>query len=174
MRRQGMQLTHEVLVEEARFILRTLRREDLFGERVRLTEAERVLDTSISLSFADYCGFLSKHGYVKIDQLANLIEVTEGGAQVVQETDDAEFFTRLSRYFARELGQTALSARPNAAQGELRPVRAPAPTDRPSSPQEDLLDRRFRRGEAIGSGTVGTVHRGQQVSLARPIAIKEA
>ena len=41
MRRPGVQLTHEVLVEEARFILRTLLRDDLFGKRVRLTEAER-------------------------------------------------------------------------------------------------------------------------------------
>ena len=34
-------------MEEARFILRTLLRDDLFGERVRLPEAERVIDASI-------------------------------------------------------------------------------------------------------------------------------
>jgi serine/threonine protein kinase len=179
MRRPGMQLTHEVLVEEARFILRTLQREDLFGERVRLTEAERVLDTSISLSFADYCGFLNKYGYVRIDQLANLIEVTEGGAQVAQDLDDAEFHARLSRHFAKELSAVgSLPVRPlprTEIAPSNRPTSPPAPPER-STPTtgEDVLDRRYRRGEIIGSGTTGTVYRGQHVSLARRMAIKEA
>ena len=93
----------DVLVEEARFILRTLQRSDLFGDRVRLTEAERVLDTSISLSFADYCAFLNKYGYIRLDQLANIIEVTEGGVHVAQNLNDAEFYARLGRHFAKEL-----------------------------------------------------------------------
>lgn len=179
MRRPGTQLTHEVLVEEARFILRTLQREDLFGERVRLTEAERVLDTSISLSFADYCGFLNKYGYVRIDQLANLIEVTEGGAQVAQDLDDAEFHARLSRHFAKELGGGPATQlpRPPRPEGTVAPTVRPAPvnpSERPGTGVEDVLDRRYRRGEAIGSGTIGTVYRGQHVSLARRMAIKEA
>src|SRR5688572_26953015 len=133
MRRPGMQLTHEVFVEEARFILRTLQREDLFGERVRLTEAERVLDTSISLAFADYCGFLNKYGYVRIDQLANLIEVTEGGSQIAQLEDDAEFHARLSRHYAKELTSggvpsgRALPPRPEAGTS-VRPTSPPPPT----------------------------------------------
>src|SRR5687767_11308889 len=147
MRRPGTPLTHEVLVEEARFILRTLQRDDLFGDRVRLTEAERVLDSSISLNFADYCGFLNKYGYVRIDQLANLIEVTEGGALVAQDLDDAEFHARLSRHFQRELGtspvlralprDTAVPAPAEAAQG-TQVVRTPRPlpatSERPQQP----------------------------------------
>src|SRR5262245_6327397 len=164
MRRQGMQLTHEVLVEEARFILRTLQREDLFGERVRLTEAERVLDTSISLSFADYCGFLNKYGYVRIDQLANLIEVTEGGAQVAQDLDDAEFHARLSRHFAKELGAPAPRPLPSRVDVPAS-VRASSPPAAAAPIGDDVLDRRYRRAEVIGSGTIGTVYRGQHVSL---------
>jgi serine/threonine protein kinase len=186
MRRPGTPLTHEVLVEEARFILRTLQRDDLFGDRVRLTEAERVIDSSISLSFADYCGFLNKYGYVRIDQLANLIEVTEGGALVAQDLDDAEFHARLSRHFQRELG-TAPPARslprneapPTAVDPSPSPrTHRPAPiaSDRPQPPVsvDEVLDRRYRRGEAIGQGTIGTVYRGQHVSLGRRMAIKEA
>jgi serine/threonine protein kinase len=179
MRRPGAQLTHEVLVEEARFILRTLQREDLFGQRVRLTEAERVLDTSISLSFADYCGFLNKYGYVRIDQLANLIEVTDGGGQVAQDLDDAEFHARLSRHFAKELGGVA-PARSLPVKAELRDVPTIRPTpppqldQRPITGVEEVLDRRYRRGEVIGSGTIGTVYKGQHVSLGRKMAIKEA
>jgi serine/threonine protein kinase len=186
MRRPGTPLTHEVLVEEARFILRTLQRDDLFGDRVRLTEAERVIDSSISLNFADYCGFLNKYGYVRIDQLANLIEVTEGGALVAQDLDDAEFHARLSRHFQRELGtQPVLRSLPrqDGAQTTLDPApvprtQRPAPitSERPPSPVagEEVLDRRYRRGEVIGQGTIGTVYKGQHVSLGRRMAIKEA
>jgi eukaryotic-like serine/threonine-protein kinase len=181
MRRPGTPLTHEVLVEEARFILRTLQRDDLFGDRVRLTEAERVIDSSISLSFADYCGFLNKYGYVRIDQLANLIEVTEGGALVAQDVDDAEFHARLSRHFQRELG-TQPVMRPPVREGQAATeVPAPTRTQRPQPSTtaqavagEEVLDRRYRRGEAIGAGTIGTVYRGQHVSLGRRMAIKEA
>ncbi|MCK6545248.1 serine/threonine protein kinase [Myxococcota bacterium] len=188
MRRPGTPLTHEVLVEEARFILRTLQRDDLFGDRVRLTEAERVIDSSISLAFADYCGFLNKYGYVRLDQLANQIEVTEGGALVSQDLDDAEFHARISRHFQRELG-TSPAIRPTTPRDAQPPaipdvpslaVRAPrpatVPVDRPvvAAPVEEVLDRRYRRGEVIGTGTIGAVHRGQHVSLGRRIAIKEA
>jgi serine/threonine protein kinase len=186
MRRPGTPLTHEVLVEEARFILRTLQRDDLFGDRVRLTEAERVIDSSISLNFADYCGFLNKYGYVRIDQLANLIEVTEGGALVAQDLDDAEFHARLSRHFQRELGTAPplrplprTDAPPTAVDPSPAPrTQRPAPisTERPQSPiaVDEVLDRRYRRGDAIGQGTIGTVYRGQHVSLGRRMAIKEA
>lgn len=198
MRRPGAQLTHEVLVEEARFILRTLQRSDLFGDRVRLTEAERVLDPSISLSFADYCAFLNKYGYVRIDQLANMVEVTEGGGLVAQDLDDAEFHARLSRHFAKELGSTSVATsgpapapvpvapsrslprnepgpvlESSGSPRSLRPTLVPSQADRPAN-LDDVLDRRYRRGEVIGAGTVGTVYRGQHVSLGRRMALKEA
>lgn len=186
-------MTHEVLVEEARFILRTLQRDDLFGDRVRLTEAERVLSSSISLPFKTYCDFLNKFGYVREDRLTNVIEVTEGGALVAQDLDDAEFHARLSRHFARELsgagGAGAPTQRPlprggvdNGSAIEPAPSIVPAARgtrpsiirEAPAASMDDVLDRRYRRGEAIGSGTIGTVFAGQHVSLGRKMAIKEA
>ena len=177
MRRPGNQLTHDVLVEEARFILRTLQRADLFGDRVRLTEAERVLDTSISLSFGDYCGFLNKYGYIRLDQLANMIEVTEGGVHVAQNINDAEFFARLGRHFAKEL--QASGASPSTADGaatKIEPAPPPAASRARSMPVggDDVLDRRYRKGAIIGQGTLGTVYVARHVNLGRPLAIKEA
>ena len=40
-------LTKDVLVEETRFLLKTLLRDDLFGEEVSLTEAEKLLELSL-------------------------------------------------------------------------------------------------------------------------------
>jgi serine/threonine protein kinase len=178
-------------MEEARFILRTLLRDDLFGDRVRLSEAERVIDGSISLNFADYCGFLNKYGYVRVDQLTNLIEVTEGGSLVATSTDDAEFASRIQRHFARELGtalvRSPLARAPNAAVPSSAPAPTPAPTAESSPPRarpsaevqnvaglEEVLDRRYRRGAAIGSGPIGTVFEAEHIALGRPVAIKEA
>ncbi|MEQ9499909.1 MAG: serine/threonine-protein kinase [Deltaproteobacteria bacterium] len=183
MRKPHAPVSHEVLVEEARFILRTLQRDDLFGDRVRLTEAERVLSSSISLPFKDYCDFLNKFGYVREDRLNHTVEVTEGGNLVAQDLDDAEFHARLSRHFARELSGS--SARPlprgdNGSAVEPAPSLVPGGRTRPSIVREapaamdDVLDRRYRRGDPIGSGTIGTVFSGQHVSLGRKMAIKEA
>ena len=179
MRRPGSQLTHDVLVEEARFIIRTLQRADLFGDRVRLTEAERVLDTSISLSFADYCGFLNKYGYIRLDQLANIIEVTEGGAHVAQNLNDAEFHSRLSRHFAKELqgsvaptsGDVAQVSGDHTVVSQVSSARTVRPVQMAS---DDVLDRRYRKGDVLGQGTLGTVYVSSHVNIGRPLAIKEA
>ena len=176
MRRQGTQLTHDVLVEEARFILRTLQRADLFGDRVRLTEAERVLDTSISLTFSDYCAFLNKYGYIRLDQLANMIEVTEGGVHVVQNLNDAEFHARMGRHFAKELqGAATAPTRIEPAPKHEAQSAAPTRTARPMPmPSDDVLDRRYRKGDVLGQGTLGPVYICSHVNIGRPLAVKEA
>lgn len=185
MRRQGVQLSLEVLVEEARFILSTLLRDDLFGDRVRLTEAERVIDSAISLSFADYCAFLNKYGYVRVDQLANVIEVTEGGAGVAASPHDVEFEARLGRHFARELG-TSPVLRPLKEQPvSAPPAAAPEPTSvrRPSTSVstiehstggDEVLDRRYRKGAFLGAGPIGSVFSAEHIGLGRAVAVKEA
>lgn len=180
MRRPGIQLSHEVMVEEARFVLRTLLREDLFGKRVRLTEAERVIDSSISMSFGDYCAFLSKYGYVRMDPLANVIELTEGGATIAQSGEDPEFQTRLARHFARELGTTQVKRHSTTVMSAPPPPGEPLPRSRSLDPTQgqaladDVLDRRYRRGAALGAGPVGQVFEGEHILLGRQVAIKEA
>ena len=136
-----------------------------------------MLDTSISLSFGDYCGFLNKYGYIRLDQLANIIEVTEGGKHVAQNLNDAEFHARLNRHFAKELqGAAPAGATPDVAPSKIEPAAAaPTLTVRPVSVGgDDVLDRRYRKGDVIGQGTLGAVYRARHVNLGRPLAIKEA
>ena len=184
MPRSHVVITQEALVEEARFILATLQRDDLFDEHVQLTEAERMLESSLSLPFAAYHAFLNKFGYVRVDPLADSIEVTKGGVQVTEAPDDREFNARLARHFARDLanqtgppltGRTGdtvvvaatepLAAR--AARATSSPIANPGSVD-------EVLDRRYRRIGVIGHGTIGTVYKGQHVGLGRSLAIKEA
>ncbi|MCB9653627.1 MAG: serine/threonine protein kinase [Deltaproteobacteria bacterium] len=203
----GSPLTPEVVIDEARLILRTLLRKDLFGERIRLKEVEEALTKSLSIPFSDYCGFLNKQGYVRVDQLASLIEMTAGGASVAQGPDDPEFNARLARHFSRELttgvssrparhdsqsglvsslnsgtgtgsgtglssssglglgGRTGISSLPAAAAGQDR--------DRPMLIMDDVVDRRYRREELIGTGTIGAVSSARHIALGCPVALKE-
>lgn len=187
MRRPGAPISLELLLEEARFILKTLQRDDLFGARVRLTDAERVMERSISLAFADYAAFLGRYGYVKVDSQANALEITEVGRATSRASDDPELSARLGQHFTRELAESRAAPAPSAASS-----RTPAPSwadssvvrARASAPPselaptggalEEVLDRRYRRGAAIGAGPVGTVYEGEHIALGRRVALKEA
>lgn len=181
--RRKANLSHEKLVEEARFILKNLQRSDVFGDRVQLAEVERVLAPSLSVGFHEFIGFLTKYGYARLDADLRVIMVTSGGVSAA-EAEDAEFHGRLARHFAREL--TAAASRPRSEPSApplstfdastptssiLRPRRTLAPDNPPGN---EVLDRRYRRGSQIGSGALGVVFRGRHVSVGRTIAIKEA
>jgi hypothetical protein len=175
MRRPSAPLSTETLVEETRFVLRTLVRADLFGKRARLTEAERVLDGSLSLGFSDYTGFLAKYGYVRVDTLANVVEVTEGGEALARGAEEAELAARLGRHFARELG-TQQIRRPSL-HGEALPAARPRSLAVDAPPQgapqaEEIIDRRYRRGRAIAEGPLGEVFEAEQLALMRPVVMK--
>ncbi|MBK8011927.1 MAG: serine/threonine protein kinase [Deltaproteobacteria bacterium] len=183
----GSPLTPEVVIDEARLVLRTLLRKDLFGERIRLKEVDEAIAKSLSIPFSDYCGFLNKQGYVRVDQLAGLIEMTAGGTSIAQGGEDPEFNARLARHFSRELttgvssrparpdshsgsdlsrtGRTNLSSLPAAVGGQDR--------DRPMLIMDDVIDRRYRREELIGTGTLGTVNCARHLALGCPVALKE-
>ena len=176
MKRSGASVNLDTLLEEARFILRTLQRSDLFGDEVRLTEAERVLDHSISLNFADYCDFLSKHAYVQADAVANTVEVTDDGVRAAI-GDDPDLNPRLARHFAKHLESGAGPApAPSSAPAESSipaPARTPPPRTRSGLSSEEILDRRYRKEAWLGEGILGPVYIGRHVALGRRVAIKE-
>lgn len=174
MKRAGAPVTLETLLEEAKLILRTLQRTDLFGDEVRLTEAERVLDNSISLNFADYCGFLAKFEYVHADSSANTVAVTEHGAEVASNADP-EFHARLARHFSKELEASVSQPPEPVAPASMRLGSRPSQTRSPSmsTTSDDILDRRYRKESLLGEGILGPVFVGRHVALGRRVAIKE-
>jgi len=159
----------DLLLEEAKFILRTLKRTDLFGEDVPLTEAERVLDNSISLNFGEYCGFLEKNGYLSTDASANVVGLTEQGDLLLQGVEEAKFRAQLARFFTHEISvptQPPEPVPPNSLRGR--------PVERTPHAIEDLLDKRYRKEALIAEGAIGTVYRARHLPLGREVAIKEA
>lgn len=159
----------DLLLEEAKFILRTLKRTDLFGERVPLTEAERVLDNSISLNFGEYCGFLEKNGYLSADASANVVGLTEQGDLLLQGVEEAKFRAQLARFFTHEISvptQPPEPVPPNSLRGR--------PVERTPHAIEDLLDKRYRKEGLLAEGAMATVFRARHLPLGREVAIKEA
>lgn len=151
-------LTTEVLHEEVRFLLRTLLRDDLFGEEVSLTEAEKLLESSLSLGFVEYCAFLKRHGYVDIDRERNTITVAARGRGVAQGSADNTLVAAIGAHFASRLEVAPHDSLVHAG-------------DEPVA--EEVVGERYVRYEAIGQGSLGTVYRGRNVVLGRPVALKE-
>ncbi|MBX2812264.1 MAG: serine/threonine protein kinase [Myxococcales bacterium] len=174
-------LDNEKLRDEARFILKNLQRNDLFGDRVQMSEAERILQSALSLSFQEFISFLTKYGYVRLDSDGQVLTVTRGGRMVV-DSEDAEFFSRLARHFAREVNggsrpkpiDTTSSVIPNYTEAVSSVPRTRRPLSVDALEEGEVLDRRYQRGAAIGRGAIGVVYQGRHVGLGRQIAIKEA
>jgi len=172
--------TIDKITEEARFLLRTLLRDDLFGNTVALTEAEKLLEPSLSLGFVDYCAFLKKGGYLSIDRTSNTVSVTDRGRQISEGLDDPNFNSEVAQHFASraragEATRTAATLmRPPPLRSATKPGLAPV-NEMVAAPSanEELIGERYVRYDAIGQGSLGTVYRGKNVLLGTAVAIKE-
>lgn len=103
MARAGKPLTAESVTEEVRFLLKTLMRDDLFGPEVSLTEAEKLLESSLAIGFVEYCAFLKRHAYVDIDRARNTIAVLPRGRNVAEGGADPSLTPTLAAHFSRHL-----------------------------------------------------------------------
>lgn len=185
MARTGRPLTAEALHEEVRFLLKTLMRDDLFGEEVSLTEAEKLLEASLSLGFVDYCAFLKRHAYVDIDRARNTVAVLPRGKNVAEGGADPSLLPMLSAHFSKVVVPAAPGeARPSVASSATSVVadrRAPAAAAMnvivAREPQPQTLGHveveRFERAETLGQGSLGTVYRARDAVLDRPVVVKE-
>lgn len=185
MARTGRPLTAEALHEEVRFLLKTLMRDDLFGEEVSLTEAEKLLEASLSLGFVDYCAFLKRHAYVDIDRARNTVAVLPRGKNVADGGADPSLLPMLAAHFSKVVVPSAPGeARPSVASssssvvperrvpppGAMNVIVAREPT--PMTLGHVEVDR-FERAETLGQGSLGTVYRARDAVLDRPVVVKE-
>ncbi|MBI2375403.1 MAG: serine/threonine protein kinase [Deltaproteobacteria bacterium] len=166
-------LSPDALVEEARFILQKLLRDDLFGSRIRYSEAERVLGSAaLTVTFADYVSFLAKFGYARFEPATNHLEVTDAGRLIASRGEDPEFVVRITRHFARELGTEMIRS---SERGSMHTSRIDNRSSRSPEPlAEEVIDRRYKRIAQIGAGPIGVVHEAVHLGLGRTVAVKEA
>jgi hypothetical protein len=184
-------LTTETLQEEVRFLIKTLLRDDLFGDEVGVTEAEKLLESSLSVGFVEYCAFLKRHAFIDIDRSKNTITVLPRGRNYADGNPDASLAPALASHFASRLSGTSSSALPSLSSPP------PAPTTQPLSggfggaaaeglgrPRRDdqkkvaatlaLLDReRYVRGDVLGHGSLGVVLAAKDTTLERDVVVKE-
>ena len=183
-KRSNSPLSVEKITDESRFLLKTLRREDLFGSVVSLSEAEKLLEPNLSLGFVEYCAFLKKGGYLDINRDSNTVSVSERGRQISEGMDDAKFHQRLAAHFGARIKRDERDIRDSAAtsaRGQRpKPVRNATPiashdeaTHAVPAPEDELVAGRYVRYDAIGQGGLGTVYRGKNVVLGHSVALKE-
>ncbi|MDP2345179.1 MAG: serine/threonine-protein kinase [Deltaproteobacteria bacterium] len=187
-------LTADTLQDEVRFLLKTLLRDDLFGDDVGVSEAEKLLESSLSVGFVEYCAFLKRHAFLDIDRTKNTITVLPRGKNYADGNSDPSLGTTIAAHFAKQLGGAPGSSSSSFASSASPPLpsfsassSSMAPGDsvfkaRPVDPAAKqkaaatmaLLDReRYVRGEVIGQGSLGVVMLGKDTTLERDVVVKE-
>jgi eukaryotic-like serine/threonine-protein kinase len=186
-------LNRDTVSGEALFILKNLRENNKQGRSNKLAEVKTALEPAVSLEFDAYFFFLRKFHYIAMDREAQL-KLTDSGERVVDGVDLDRFSGEVGEFFSEQLtpvdepmGDGALpfdtdamtddvsvetpdlTPPPAPAPASARPLRrAPAPADAAAD-----LDGRYSRGESIGGGPLGAVHRGRHVALGTEVCIKE-
>lgn len=189
-------LTVETLQDEVRFLLKTLLRDDLFGAEVGVSEAEKLLESSLSVAFVEYAAFLKRHAFLDIDRQKNTIGVLPRGKNYAEGNPDPSLGTTLAAHFSKLLGAREPSAPPplpsaSSASSSMAPTAAPsssflAQTEtlvraRPEAKKPAgaaaalaLLDKeRYVRGEPLGQGSLGIVLLAKDTTLERDVVVKE-
>jgi eukaryotic-like serine/threonine-protein kinase len=181
MPRTSKPLTADILQEELRFLLKTLLRDDLFGAQVLLTEAEKLLESALSLPFVEYAAFLKRNAFIDIDRMKNTIQVLPRGKSVAEGSSDPSLHASVSTHFARAL-QAGMPS--SGVGGETSPAMRPPVTRTPQpavpvggvgmSAAASVLDReRYTRGALLGAGSLGQVIAATDSLLGRDVVMKE-
>jgi hypothetical protein len=127
MARTQKPITVETLQDEVRFLLKTLLRDDVFPDEVRLPEAEKLLDNSLSVGFVEHCAFLKRHGYLDVDRAKNTVVVLPRGRGFADGNADATLAPAIASHFAARL-PTGVPATPPTASATTGPeARSPLP-----------------------------------------------
>lgn len=153
--------SNKILVEDAIFILQCLRENQRTGRSTHLMDVRADIADSVTLDFSDYLRFFRRFGYVEVDRETHSVSVTAAGEAAAERSGtDREFAAQLRAYFGGASEGTAPTPAP-------QPRQVPAGTE---PVHEELV---YLRGQMIGEGPVGTVHRGVHGALGLNVAVKE-
>ena len=187
-------LNRDTVSGEALFILKNLRDNSKQGRSNKLAEVKTALEPAVSLEFDAYFFFLRKFHYIAMDREAQL-KLTDSGERVVDGADLDRFSGEVGEFFSEQLAPVdepmndgSLPFETDSSADDLTVETAdlpPPPAPAPASPRPIRrapaagdgggtdLDGRYTRGEAIGGGPLGSVHRGKHLGLGTDVCIKE-
>jgi hypothetical protein len=186
-------LNRDTVSGEALFILKNLRDNSKQGRSNKLAEVKTALEPAVSLEFDAYFFFLRKFHYIAMDREAQL-KLTDSGERVVDGADLDRFSGEVGEFFSEQLAPVdepiseaslpfetdSVTDDLSVETAELSPPPAPAPAAprpirRAAAATEGGvdLDGRYTRGESIGGGPLGSVHRGKHNGLGTDVCIKE-
>ena len=187
-------LTPEILQDEVRFLIKTLLRDDLFGDEVGVTEAEKLLESSLSIGFVDYCAFLKRTAYIDIDRARNTITVLPRGRNFAEGNPDSSLAPGLASHFAGRLagapspspssppswaaaaprGGTLGAFGAGGGDSVLKGRRSVVDDRVKAQATMALLEReRYLRGEVLGQGSLGAVLAARDTTLERDVVVKD-
>jgi hypothetical protein len=187
-------LNRDTVSGEALFILKNLRDNSKQGRSNKLAEVKTALEPAVSLEFDAYFFFLRKFHYIAMDREAQL-KLTDSGERVVDGADLDRFSGEVGEFFSEQLtpvdepiNDGPLPFDTDSATDDL-PVETadltPPPSPAPAAPARPLrraaapaesgtdLDGRYVKGDSIGGGPLGAVHKGKHLSLGTEVCIKE-
>lgn len=161
----GGKITKEMLCDESRFILANVMAESKYGRQSTVQDIQMICKDSISIPFGDYLAFLVSAGFLRQNHQTNTLKVTGRGEEVVNGGNLEELKKSAVSHFKSAQEQR----RSGAASPDDRRSRPSIPPPAPST----LETLGYKKETEIGSGGIGTVYRGKQLSLGRNVAIKE-
>ena len=142
------------LIDDAILIVSTVRDEQVSERPPYASDVRRIVDRALALNFGEYVQFLERYGFLTLDRKTDLFSLTGAGTAIVS-GDKARRDGMLAdaKYHFVDRLQAIEKSPPKASPG----VR---------------LDGRYWRMECVGSGSLGRVWTGHQLSTDRDVAIK--
>lgn len=142
---------HEKIIEGIRAALREVKTRDGSGASASIKEIIKIPSDKLPIEPKQLLLFLEKYGYLIIDRAHGTLQATSEGERIAK----GEGISKIKEYLLDQFP------------GRLKGISSQ------SSHQYEVVDDRFLKYGAIGSGSVAVVYRGEQVSTQREVAIKE-
>ncbi len=183
-------VTRDILAEDAVFIAQYLRESERAGRSTHMLDVRGHIANSVTLEFSDYLRFLRKHDYATLDREAHTLALTESGVRLALSEGQEQLIAQIDAFFAEKLAAGVIEVMTEEEErASLEALAGPA-SSTASSPSTAAVgtfaslasdagrhitgeEAIYVRGEEIGSGPLGTVHRARHVTLGIDVAVKE-
>lgn len=188
-----IEVTRDLLVEDAVFILQCLRQNQRGGRRNGLADVRQTLANSVTLDLADYVAFLRRFNYVDVDAGASALLVTAQGDEAA--IGKADVARDVGQHFAPMLAKGLVDLDDVEGASELEALlrsaglaasvhedsAAPVHEDSAAPVQKEAAEEllhvaapRLARVEGeLGQGVVGRVRVARLGDLGLQVAVKE-